>query len=360
MNVLILGQNTKLGTAFSHISDSVYMVNNDIQNSKKQTVNRTYEESSNFQLLSSTTDITSLKNVLKRTKEIIQWVREFNIDTIFSNEKVSMVSAYLASKVLRKKILLLATSHDSRSWQNDYKIKMFSQIIKFTTHGYICLASFVYNKLIANGLDKERLLLLPNKIDGESFIKKESYFIDKKNIRLVYIAVVYPGKGQDAIVDILSKLDNSTSVSIDFYGDIIDEEFHQRILEKAHNFHLENKINFKGRIDNSQLRQILHKYDIYVCLSQMEMSPYNILEAKAAGLPIVSSNVGGIPDLVRNGDDGILVNRETNEYVSSLANLITHQSLREKIGRNSVIYSSENTLAKSASSINSFIQRILF
>ena len=73
-------------------------------------------------------------------------------------------------------------------------------------------------------------------------------------------------------------------------------------------------------------------YDIYVCPSLMEMSPYNVLEAKSAALPIVATRLGGIPDLIINNVNGLLVDAEdVDSMVAAIERLIINQGLKTDI-----------------------------
>ena len=74
----------------------------------------------------------------------------------------------------------------------------------------------------------------------------------------------------------------------------------------------------------------------------MEMSPVNILEAQAVGLPVLASNIGGIPDLVHDNKTGVLYNvDDVQDAVSKLIMLIENMELRSRLGMNGRKYVSE-------------------
>lgn len=357
MNVLIIGQNTKIANVFSSFANNVFLVIDSVENLNRFAINRTYKENEKYIVLSTTTNVTSLKYIPQRIKEIRTWVRENNIDVVFTNEKNSMISARLAFLFSRIRPLLIATSHDSRSWANGNKVWLFSKLIRSTTDGYVALAKFVYWLVIKNGVPPQKILHLPNTVESELFTRKTDYSIDYKNIHMVYTAVVYPGKGQITIIHALQNLkDKGIMANIDFIGDILDLEYKDEIVKCAHNLGVSNQFKFCGRIDNVELRSKLYKYDIYLCPSHMEMSPYNILEAKSAGLPIIASNVGGIPDLITNGVDGYLVPFNNHrEYANKVEMLIKDDILREKIGNAAFIYTQTNTAKTAGCLLKAFI-----
>ena len=66
----------------------------------------------------------------------------------------------------------------------------------------------------------------------------------------------------------------------------------------------------------------------------MEMSPVNILEAQAVGLPVMASDVGGIPDVIRDGETGLLYESgNVHDAVEKLVKLIENKKLRERLGK---------------------------
>lgn len=167
-------------------------------------------------------------------------------------------------------------------------------------------------------------MLQPNTIEYETFMQKSEFLINPNNVRLVYVAVVYPGKSQKTVVEVIHELESlGITASIDFYGEVLDEVYKNEINDVINNYGLVDRVHFKGRIDNSELKCLFPHYDIYICPSRMEMSPFNILEAMASALPIVANRVGGIPDLIEDGVDGILIkDGVVSAYVNAIMKLV--------------------------------------
>lgn len=360
MNVLVIGQNTKIANVFSTFSTNVFLVPDSSAHSNKFAINRSYKENEKYTILMPTTKITSVTNIPRRMKEIRTWVRQNKIDIIFSNEKNSMISARLVFLFTSCRPLLLATSHDSRSWNNKKKVWLFSKLIALTTDGYVALAKFVYSQMTKNGVLPNKILYLPNTVESELFIKKTDYSINGKQVLMAYTAVVYPGKGQITVIKVLNDLKNKGIIAnIDFIGDILDEAYKEEIIKCAYKLGVGNQFKFTGRIDNAALRSMLCRYDIYLCPSHMEMSPYNILEAKSVGLPIVASNVGGIPDLITDGVDGYLVPYDNHhEFANKVEMLANDYTLRTNMGTTAFMYTQKNNANTSGRLLKTFIESL--
>jgi len=78
--------------------------------------------------------------------------------------------------------------------------------------------------------------------------------------------------------------------------------------------------------------QYLPALDIYVCSSVKEGFPYSLLEALAAGLPIISTNVGGIPEIITDGTNGLLVAAADSQALATkLELLVNDKSWRQQL-----------------------------
>lgn len=108
----------------------------------------------------------------------------------------------------------------------------------------------------------------------------------------------------------------------------------RNVIERRINeFELENTIELKGNVQN--VDYYLGTSDIFVLPSKYEGLPLTILEAMAAGLPIIATSVGGVPDIVK--DNGVLVDPGNHErLVSTMIELANNKKLRLKMGELSI------------------------
>ena len=82
----------------------------------------------------------------------------------------------------------------------------------------------------------------------------------------------------------------------------------------------------------SNVYPYLHEADIFVLPSIYEGNPMTVIEAMGTGLPIVASRVGGIPDMITDGESGILVDPEPQSICDGLSRLVEDKSLRQRLG----------------------------
>ena len=111
-------------------------------------------------------------------------------------------------------------------------------------------------------------------------------------------------------------------------GDGTERKKLENLIAK-HN--LKNNFILAGRID--QAAKLLPAFDIYVCSSVKEGLPYSILEAMAAGLPVVSTGVGGIAEMIEHKKTGLIVKpADARALAENIKFLINNKTLRAELG----------------------------
>jgi glycosyltransferase involved in cell wall biosynthesis len=82
-----------------------------------------------------------------------------------------------------------------------------------------------------------------------------------------------------------------------------------------------------------EMREFYQSLDVYVCASRFEGTPNPCLEAAACGIPLITTRVGNMPQLIRDGVNGFLVERTVDDFANRLALLKDNPPLREKMRR---------------------------
>ena len=118
-------------------------------------------------------------------------------------------------------------------------------------------------------------------------------------IKIITISNYYKNKGLSYLIEAVKDL----PVTLDIIG---DGDYKPDITGVSN-------VNLLGYVKNAY--KLLPNYDIYVCSSVKEEAPFSILEAMRAGLPIISTNVGSIPEMVKDGYNGWLINPNRKEIL---------------------------------------------
>jgi glycosyltransferase involved in cell wall biosynthesis len=96
---------------------------------------------------------------------------------------------------------------------------------------------------------------------------------------------------------------------------------------------LRGSVHYLGKLDLKGVRSCLRQADIFLLPSLWENCPYSCLEAMAAGCAIVGSDQGGVPELIRDGENGLLARSgDAESFAACLERLLDNASLRQRLG----------------------------
>jgi glycosyltransferase involved in cell wall biosynthesis len=105
-------------------------------------------------------------------------------------------------------------------------------------------------------------------------------------------------------------------------------------LKAARERGIEDRLHYVGWVHGAEKERVLQDTTIYVLPSYHEGLPVGVLEAMAAGVPVVATRVGGIPDTVQHGCEGELVTPgDVDALTEALDRLLRDTSYRENLGR---------------------------
>jgi len=91
-------------------------------------------------------------------------------------------------------------------------------------------------------------------------------------------------------------------------------------------------ITFRGPVDNAEMADLYDAHDLYLNPTDADNMPISVLECLAAGVPVVSTNVGGIPDLLEHGADGVLVPpRDPDAMAAAVLALLDDQPFAARV-----------------------------
>ena len=184
--------------------------------------------------------------------------------------------------------------------------------------------------------------------------RKDDRFQSERRFTITTIARLYVTKGLTYLLDAAALVKNThPMVEFKVYG---DGELREELLAKAASLGLEGASIFVGAFtDREHLSRIMANTDIFLLTSVLEGQPLVVVEAMAYGCPIVSTSVGGIPELITDGVNGLLCPPENPECLAEkIKMLIDDPGLRECLG-NTARDSYEKSHFKADSAANHFV-----
>ena len=152
-------------------------------------------------------------------------------------------------------------------------------------------------------------------------------------VRVTTVARLYVTKGLAYLLEAIAQV-KATHPAVQFrvYG---DGSLRQQLLAYAGQLGLDGKAIFVGPFTSREaLSQIMAQTDIFVMSSILEGQPLGVVEAMAYGCPIVTTSVGGIPELIEDGVNGLLCQPKDPACLAhKIRLLIEDPALRSRLGR---------------------------
>lgn len=164
---------------------------------------------------------------------------------------------------------------------------------------FLAPSEFLLQRYVSCGFPRDKMEFLRYGVRHGSAVRQNGH----TGVRFGYIGALHPQKGVELLLEAFRDIDHGASLHVfgSAFGSPISETFWRRIKDRA-----TSNVLFHGPYDNQHVSQILAGLDVVVVPSiWYENSPLTIQEAFIAGVPVVTANVGGMGELVRDGVDGL-------------------------------------------------------
>lgn len=173
--------------------------------------------------------------------------------------------------------------------------------------------------------------------EAKKFINSKilySKFYILNSILIGTIANLYKNKGLEFLVKTMSVIKGQMSnVTLMIIGDGPERKNLEKLIKK---YKLKNNVFLLGAIPDAY--KYLKALDLFVLPSIKEGQPWVILEAMAAEVPIVATNIAGIPEMIENGKSGLLVEpADPAALANAIEKMLAHPSLAQECIKNASI-----------------------
>jgi glycosyltransferase involved in cell wall biosynthesis len=197
-------------------------------------------------------------------------------------------------------------------------------------------------KLAIEKYRRPDILYIPNGVDVEIF-KPRGERAPREEMRIVFAARFNPQKGLNRLIEAVKLLEERGITNPAVAGALAESAYSVKVygggpLERemktlSTNYGLDHRIRFMGWVKREELSVRLGEADIFVIPSDIEGMPLGCLQAMASGLAIVGSRAPGISEVVRDGENGILVEvGDVRGLADALERLLNDRALIRKMG----------------------------
>ena len=303
-----------------------------------------------------------LKFYLFSINKLKKIIKEKDIEIVFAKDAFTGFPVVIAKKMFKdlKPIKLVIESH------GDYREMVFQQRKYFLENIYKIFVSKVGRFVLNNsdmirGVTPESIDVLnkPNNISSIHFPAwVDNYIFDtdtsinrKENHDVLFVGNIVPRKGVKFLIKAFEKFAlNNNESSFLVVGDTPNKDYFNDCKQYVEDSGLKNRIKFFGKIDQSEIAELMNKSKVLVLASSYEGLPRVLIESGLCSLPSIAPNIDGVA--IPFGQDGGTSLYELNNYDEFLTNMNKiygndeyYSVMTEKAKRLSQELSGKNTFA---------------
>jgi glycosyltransferase involved in cell wall biosynthesis len=293
-------------------------------------------------------DVWRYRYLRKIMPTIVQYLDKNNVDVVISSLEVGVPLLGDMSKMLK------AHNIATVAWLTGEPYLRGAQPVSISSRPYMKWVASVFKK----ALSKVDFVTSPSaytindwKRAGASFNKSEVTHsaVDVAEIQKEFhpisktgnsFSILFPGgarfvKGGDLLIRSLPKVKKEIpDIHVFVALDVPQGHMLRQMVKKLQ---LENNVTFAGFLPIQQYRKLLNSVDLLVLPSRDDSFPITCVEAMALGKPVIAADRGGIPEMIKNGRNGILVDLDPNPIADAILKLYHDPALRNQMGQNNLV-----------------------
>ena len=267
--------------------------------------------------------------------EILLVLSKIEPDIVHSQDINMGMPGLIAKRLLKKPFLVWGRGSDV--YLPGSYMRPLSKLVLRNADAVIALTQDMKTQI--QKIYSREILVIPNGIDIKSFEKssrekaRAKLRIKKKERIVTFVGTLRPIKGLEYLVQALNIMGKKgPRVKLMLVGDGEEKEHLEGLVGELE---LEEDVMFIGRVPNEEIPEYMAASDVFVLPSLSEGFPNVVLQAMAAGLPIIASKVGGLPEIIEEGGNGFLVEpKNAAQIADRISQLLEDDELRLKISRN--------------------------
>ena len=296
--------------------------------------------------ISSLLSLSSFKLIL----ELVRLIQSSQIQMVISYHEKSDILNYLLKCIFRSQVSSITSKRDM-GFKLTGRLRWAMKKILPSFDGITCPSSSIKDLLISEFSAKEnKVCIINNGVELENYLDQGpgNYDLMIKQLSLpknchfiTIVGCLKEVKGHSYLIegfaDFLSHQRDSKNWMLLVLG---EGDLRLELMNQAKSLKVDKNIMFTGYQNN--VHDWLNISDIVVSASLSEGLSNALVEACAAGCAIIATNVGGNPEVVTNGENGLLVEAKSSSSISdALSRLVLNESLLIKMGENSRLKATE-------------------
>jgi len=289
-------------------------------------------------------------------------------DIIFAQDPVSVgLPSALAAKILRKRFILKIVG--DYAWEQsvqkfgvkdlldefivkkyNWRVELLRTVQRFTAKsaGRIIVPSQYLKKIVTLwGISGDKIFVIYNAFESleyHSLIRANKRMTTEDKL-IVSAGRLVPWKGFPVLIEVIKDINAKfPEVKLLMIGDGPERG---NLESRIRNYGLSDRVKLLGALSKEDLLYQLRASDLFVLNTGYEGFSHQILEAMACGLPVVTTKAGGNPELITDGEHGLLVDFNDKEGLKrAITSILKDQRLSARLAKNAKVKAGEFNLEK--------------
>ncbi len=267
-------------------------------------------------------------SVLHRMYKALKEIKPDVIHSHLYSSKYAMIAASLLRIPCK-----VHTVHNIATKETNRLGKIFNYVFIHYCHVIPVSLSNEIQKTVLDTyhINESQSPVIFNGIDLNKCIRKSNYETNGQQITYINIARFSKQKNHIRLIKAFMEIKKTrNNVQLILIGTGEEEGVAKDYVKELN---IQDSVLFMGKQDN--VYDLLNKADVFVLSSDYEGMPMSILEAMGTGLPVISTNVGGISSIITNDTNGILTGLSFEEIAQAMERMLSKE-MRERIGHAAV------------------------
>ena len=278
----------------------------------------------------------SLRGDFRAFLSLVKAIQEFKPHIIHTHTAKAGTLGRIASLISMQKSIRVHTFHGHllNGYFGSFKktlVVITERLLALVAHQLLAVGEKVRQDLLEAGIgSKEKFGLMPPGLSIGNLPSKNdaltSFGLNNERLQCAFIGRVTQIKRPDRFLDVVSEI-KKRHIDLDFFiagdGELL-EACRERIMRQG--------LPVKILGWQSNIERVLSAADIVVLTSDNEGTPLSLIQAGMAGLPVVTTNVGSVPEVVLSNVTGLVTELEVQEIADALERLASDEALRVQLG----------------------------
>lgn len=277
--------------------------------------------------------------------------REYKIDIIHGQSPSTWAYSFLRERNIPFVVTLHSTSFGELESYFDMPISHVNAGVMFGAFNEVlsalltCVEYRYADKVVAVSnaigedairyfrLPRERVAIIHNGIDLQELDSYHFHEDEKREHTILSIGRLVWRKGHKYLIDampyVLSEYPDANLLIIG------EGDQKAPLMRRVKELGIDDSVHFLGRVSRERLYSLYREVEVYVQPSLYEPFGITILEAMSMKKPVIATRVGGIPEIITNGVEGLLVEPKNSlQLANAIIHVFSDSSLRERLGNN--------------------------